>query len=261
MTESDDTAPAQFYTGVVAELYRHLRASTFDPAPYAKLIRRYGEPALELGCGDGDPLLDLVSEGLLVEGLDSSEDMLARCRSFAAQRGLDVTLHNSTMEAMNLGRQFKTIYLAGPTFNLLPTDAIALEALSRIRSHLVPGGVALVPLTVPSPTPATYFGRPRVHRSDDVTEMRFSVLSERRDPEMRIQANMLRYEYLVHDDVTECVDREWVLHWYSPAQFFELVSAAGLEPVWVRTPDRSRLTESSTAFTFLLTPRDAPASS
>ena len=31
-----------------------------------------GEPALEIGCGDGDPLLDLVAAGLDVEGLDAA---------------------------------------------------------------------------------------------------------------------------------------------------------------------------------------------
>ena len=72
------------------------------PRPYIRFVRRSGEPALELGCGDGDPLLDLRARGLDVEGLDSSPDMLARCRANAAARGLVVTLHESPMESMEL---------------------------------------------------------------------------------------------------------------------------------------------------------------
>jgi SAM-dependent methyltransferase len=116
----DQPEPALFYTGLVADLYAPLRSSgPPDPRPYLRFVRESGEPALELGCGDGDPLLDLRARGLDVEGLDASPDMLARCRANAAARGLVVTLHESTFETMELPRRYQSIYLAGPTFNLL----------------------------------------------------------------------------------------------------------------------------------------------
>ena len=95
-----------------------------------------------------------VARGLDVEGLDASPDMLARCRANAAARGLVVTLHESTMEAMELPRRYRSIYLAGPSFNLLTDDDMAWRALARIRAHLEPDGSALIPLFVPEPVPA-----------------------------------------------------------------------------------------------------------
>ena len=85
---SDATAhdPSQFYTGIVAEIYAPLRSSVPDVEPYTRFIAQSGEPALELGCGTGDPLLDLRARGVDVEGLDASADMLVRCRAEAETR-------------------------------------------------------------------------------------------------------------------------------------------------------------------------------
>ena len=68
---------ADFYTGLVAELYHRLKAHSLDAAPYRSLIERWGEPALELGCGDGEPLLDLqavtLDSDLLAPGSERCE--------------------------------------------------------------------------------------------------------------------------------------------------------------------------------------------
>jgi hypothetical protein len=60
--------PAQFYTGIVAELYTPLRSATPDPDIYARFIGVVGEPALELGCGDGDPMIELRRRGSTWKG-------------------------------------------------------------------------------------------------------------------------------------------------------------------------------------------------
>jgi trans-aconitate methyltransferase len=73
--------PDLFYTGIVAQADAALRSAPPDPRIYLRFVKVTGEPALEIGCGDGDPLLNLVAAGLDVEGLDSSADMLACCRA------------------------------------------------------------------------------------------------------------------------------------------------------------------------------------
>jgi 2-polyprenyl-3-methyl-5-hydroxy-6-metoxy-1,4-benzoquinol methylase len=93
---------ADFYTGIVVEAYTKLKSSHFDPEPYAQFVATMGQPGLEIGCGDGDPLLTLRRQGLDVEGLDSSSDMLERCRSNAAALGLEVRLHHQKVEQMSL---------------------------------------------------------------------------------------------------------------------------------------------------------------
>ncbi|CAG6393734.1 class I SAM-dependent methyltransferase [Streptomyces cocklensis] len=222
--------PADFYTGIVAELYAPLKAVAQEPEPYAAFVREAGSPALELGCGDGDPLLGLRRLGLDVDGVDSSADMLERCRLRAREQGVEVVVHRQRMEALDLPRRYRAVFLAGPTFNLLPDDTVALAALRGIRHHLAEGGTALVPLFVPSPTPAEQIGRVRTANGADGAELRVSVVSEERDEAARTQTTVLRYERR-HGGGTSVVDRDWVLHWYAPGGFEALAAAAGLAVV------------------------------
>lgn len=120
---------ADFYTGIVAELYGPLKNCTQTPGPYARFIDGSGQPALELGCGDGEPLLDLRRAGLDVDGVDSSQDMLDRCQAIADREHLEVSLYCQPMQDLQLPRRYRSIFPAGPTINLLPDDDMTLHAL------------------------------------------------------------------------------------------------------------------------------------
>ncbi len=256
--ESDHTDPALFYTGIVADIYGPLRGDgPPDPAPYAAFVRRSGEPALELGCGDGDPLLDLRESGLDVEGLDSSPDMLERCRANAAARGVDVVLHCQPMQSMQLPRRYRSVYIAGPTFNLLPDDDTAAQALAAIASHLDDDGTALVPLFVPGPTDPAFFGVARRHTTDAGAHMAFSALDETYDAERRTRITSVRYE-LTTDGDTTVDERPWLLHWYTQDGFRDLAEAAGLVVKAVRRPTGGAAEPDDIDFVFVLTPSRAP---
>ena len=72
--------PAYEYHGLMAEAWDLLRGDTsgWEDRPfYLELIRRFGEPALDVGCGTGRLLLDYLAEGIEIDGLDVSPDMLA----------------------------------------------------------------------------------------------------------------------------------------------------------------------------------------
>jgi SAM-dependent methyltransferase len=242
----DEVDPADFYTGLVARLYTPLRSVDADPVPYAAFVTAVGQPALELGCGDGDPLLDLVAQGLDVEGLDSSADMLDRARARAAERALAVTLHHAPMEAMDLGRRYRSIFLAGPTFNLVLDDDLVAAALARIHDHLEPGGSALIPLFVPEDE------TDRVGEVSETGTMRITRLACARDEEAQRQAVVIRYE-----DGDESTERPWTLHWHTQEQFAALAEAAGLEVAAIMAPDGREAAPDADQFAFWLTRPEA----
>jgi SAM-dependent methyltransferase len=237
--------PAEFYTGIVAELYAPLKSASHDPDEYARFVEEHGQPALELGCGDGDPLIELRRRGLDVEGADSSADMLDRCRRNAAAAGVEATVYQQRMEALDLPRRYRSIFLAGPTFTLLPDDDAALAALRRIRAHLDGGGVALVPLFVPESVGADGIGEYSETTAPDGAVLRCGVVAQERDEAARTQLTTLRYERHAATEDT-VVDRPWLIHWYTRDGFAALAEAAGLIATVVDDPDDEN------AFAFLL---------
>ena len=160
-----------------------------------------------------------------MHGLDSSADVLAKLRRTAAERGIDVTVHRSTIEQMDLGTTFRSIFLAGPTFDLIVDDATAGAALARIRDHLDPTGAALIPLFIPEPVPERHLGRVRGHVDDRGRTLRVTATSTDRDEAARLQTTVLRYEIVDGDD-HQVIERPWILHWHTPAGFRELVAGA-----------------------------------
>ena len=100
------------YDGLLAECYdAYLSDTDFG---YASLLRNLiletSSPALELECGSGRLLNPFVTEGLAVEGLDNSPDMLSLCRSKADLLGVAPVLHGSDMTDFNLGKRYGLVF-------------------------------------------------------------------------------------------------------------------------------------------------------
>ena len=161
-----------------------------------------------------------------------------------------MTLHHQTMESMTIDRRFRSIFVAGPSFNLLPDDRTTAGALERIHQHLEPGGSALIPLFIPTPTPHRELGRARARRggrppapSDDGLRIA--------DDTARCQRAVLRYE-IIDGEATEVVERDWLLHWHTQDGFRDLCAAADLAITRVHRPDGKPAGPRDDAFVFRL---------
>jgi hypothetical protein len=174
--------------------------------------------------------------------------MLALARRAAEAQGIDVVLHEASMESMDLGRRYRSIFLAGATFNLLSDDETTARALERVRAHLADGGSALVPLSIPGPAAAGDLGRTREATNDSGETIRFTPVSEERDEVARLHTTVLRYER--RDEVLE---RPWVLHWHTQEGFRALAEGAGLSVAAVLEVDGGPAAEDADVFVFWLT--------
>ena len=135
-----DERPRTWHYGLVARWWAEFNTANPDElAYYRSAIETHGQPALDLACGAGRLLIPLAAEGLDVDGVDLSPDMLAQAATIALSRGLRPTLHASALHEIDLPRRYRTIYCCD-SFGLGGQRDYDALAMARVFDHLEPGG-------------------------------------------------------------------------------------------------------------------------
>src|SRR6185437_6637679 len=201
-----------------------------DRAMYRTAIERGDGPALELGCGNGRLLIEYRTAGLEVEGVDSSAEMLARCRAHAVTAGVEITLHQQDWTALDLPRRYATIYNPAGSFSLIDDDDQARVALRSWLHHLAPGGQLLVVMSIPRSDFAANWEwnvrRSATRASDGVTFMVHEAM--RCDVQEQAMHALHRHEeWDAHGGLITTFMRRHRLRWWTQNQLQELLLEAG----------------------------------
>jgi SAM-dependent methyltransferase len=114
-----------------------------------RLIEQNPGPALDVGCGTGRLLLRYMAAGLDVDGIDTSGDMLAICRQKAEAQGLNPNLYEQALQALDLPRKYRVIFIPCGTLCLIIDRDAAQEALHRCYEALEAGGLLVFNLFWP----------------------------------------------------------------------------------------------------------------
>lgn len=219
--------PSQFYTGMIADLYEPLAGGLPDVAPYQRFIDRFGGPTLELGCGSGLPMLDLMELGYEIEGLDASKDMLRVCKAKALERNLNPILHEGLFQNFQLNKQFASIYIASASFTLLVNDEDAIKTLRQIHDHLLPNGVAWIPLEIPDTNQlAASINQFKTSIDDKGNTIKVGMIDYHLTDNDRNLVISLQYEREI-EGTNETVVRAWQRRSWNEAQFTALAQQAG----------------------------------
>ena len=81
--------------GLIAQAWDLLRGDTSnwgDRPFYRDIIRASGQPVLDIGCGTGRLLLDYLTDGIDIDRVDVSPEMLEICRQKAQKLDLHTPL-------------------------------------------------------------------------------------------------------------------------------------------------------------------------
>ncbi|HEX2517443.1 MAG TPA: class I SAM-dependent methyltransferase [Chloroflexota bacterium] len=244
------------YRGLMAEAWDVLRADAPrwpDVAFYRDAVLASGQPVLDVACATGRLVLAYLEDGLDVDAVDVSPEMLAIVRRTAATRGLDLSgrLYQQAMEALALPRRYRTILVSSSSFQLLTAPEAAAEALRRFRLHLEPGGTLVMSLMLlwreapPAPRFTTEWSgwREAVRPSDGATFRRRSRATF--DMAQQLESTEDEYELLRDGQVvaTEAHARAPATRWYTQAQAVALLREAGFTAVRLTsgfTPEPAR---------------------
>jgi SAM-dependent methyltransferase len=230
---------ADGYTGLSAASYDlWFAGEDFEDIEFFRsAIQDGGEPALEVGCGTGRLLIPFAKDGLNVEGLDLSEEMLSICRRKAAAIGLAVPLHLAAMEDFSLVQRFRTIFVPFGSFMLLADLEKTRMALRCFRGHLAEGGRVLIPLHLPwrydvglePAKPGEWRLRRVATRPDDAVVRCYENVDF--DFDRQIQLVRLRFEIRRGGEVEATEEGEQLLRWFSQSEFADLLLQAGFTDV------------------------------
>lgn len=226
------------YSGIVAAAYDlYFGAEPFwDQAFYEQRLRNNGGRALEVACGTGRLLLPLLRDGLEVEGLDTSRDMLDRLRAKARTMNLSPVLHEAPMQDFDLPERYRTVFVPAGSFGILVDLAEVRAALDCMFRALESGGEVLIPVAEASADDAPVPDW-RERRNVFVPEHDARLIAHERigyDDGGRLQHWHLRYTAQRSGHDNEVFFRDHVLRHYGADEFRRLLEDAGFEGIAVR---------------------------
>ena len=167
------------YGDRIAAVYDDLYDQVFDKEAAATfLAERAGKgPALELAIGTGRVALPLRAKGVQVEGIDASEQMVARLREKPGGAEMKVTMGD--FADVDVEGSFKLIYIVFNTLFALQTQEDQIRCFTNVAEHLKDSGVFVLESFVPD---LTRFERHQGVNVNDVEldEVMFDV--SRHDP-------------------------------------------------------------------------------
>jgi ubiquinone/menaquinone biosynthesis C-methylase UbiE len=225
------------YHRLVAQYWDLLRGdtSTWSSRPYfLALIRESGQPALDVACGTARLLVDYMKEGIDIDGVDISVDMIEVARAKAKAEGLDPTLYVQPMQRLDLPRRYRTIIVPSSSFLHLTDPKDARMALSRFMGHLVPGGLLAMSMRLmdsSEPEVDWYLDAEATRPADGALVRKW--FSCRYDPERRLQHTQDRYEVVKDGKIVE--SETYVsspfLTWYNLDDALDMLERAGFTRV------------------------------
>ncbi len=225
------------YTGLAAIAWDLFSTDEVGPddAFFRAIVAQFGEPALDVGFGSGRLLLPMLGEGVDIEGVEPSADMLALCRERAAMRGLQPVLHQHMLQTLDVPRRYRTMFVSCGTLHLVIERAEVVDALRRLHDHLLPGGAVVLTAFAPwvyirADAPFGTDWHPRASRAlpDGTNLVKEGILlgvnKTEQTAEYAVRYRRLRGETVVEEQICQTP-----LRWYFKHELSMMLEQAGLQ--------------------------------
>ena len=197
-----------------------------DAAFYVELAARAGGRVLEIGCGNGRILLELLRQGVDAVGIDASARMLLELRRKAAARGLDAAVCRMDARALAFRGAFTIVLCPYSLITYMAGAEDAALLLAGARAALAPHGTVVVDAFIPrqgTASDAFKVDYRREHRDGVlVRSKRVAAVGP------RINRVERRYELVAADGrLVERIDTSEDIRLYAPEDIIDLLTRSG----------------------------------
>jgi ubiquinone/menaquinone biosynthesis C-methylase UbiE len=219
---------AQWYD---VDMARNMRFD--DVAFYADFCQREGGRVLELGCGNGRVLLELVCRNIDAVGVDTSRKMLQQLEHKAAARGLEPRACQMDARRLAFGRSFDIVLCPYSLVTYMARPDDLERMLSEVRQVLRADGLLVLDAFIPRDAVTSDDYRLDYRRPfGDEVLARYKRVAQITPRINRIER---RYEVVTTDgEVLEALETSEDIRLFSPDELTEALLRSGFsqQQVW-----------------------------
>ncbi|MCF8239872.1 MAG: class I SAM-dependent methyltransferase [Melioribacteraceae bacterium] len=226
------------YNSLLAEWYDELLWNEGkDIEFYTSVIKKENEPVLELACGTGRILIELLKNGVQCDGLDLSHDMLNICRDKLEKNKLTTDLYEQNIIDFEIDKKYKTIFVPGGSFQLVSDFDEALLSIETIYNHLIDGGKFIIDLFLPyNDIAKNNDGVWKLMRTAERGDEKFIANgSTKYDYLNQLINGEYRYELYKNGGLVKTVNDSLSLRWYGVNEFVLILEGIGFSNVSIDT--------------------------
>lgn len=185
---------------------------------------------LEAGVGTGRMLIPLFEKGFVVDGIDSSSDMLEYCKKNCKKYRFNPNLYHMKLEDMQLPYKYEAIIMPTGSFCLLETRTAAIHTLYQFKDHLSDGGRLIFDIELPSQFKEGDIFSTAINLSD-----REGITLESKSIEMdwinQKTITQIKYEKWCEGKLVDTELQQFVMSWYGIEEMKMILEEIGFQNI------------------------------
>lgn len=170
-------------------------------------------------------LIPLLQDGIKVDGVDSSPDMLEICKDTVEAHGLTSTLYEQDLVDLSLPSTYKAIIMPAGSFCILPKEYVP-KILKTFYDHLDEEGFIMVDV---ERRPSFQEGTIQTRFVPISVDLMISLTSHSDTQDWLAQKTTYinRYELVDQGSIIQTEIAALSLYWYEISEFEQLLSSSG----------------------------------